>query len=74
MGFLVGLPLKIFYLLFAVMRVAWPVLLILAIWLLLRRRGKSPAAARTEAREPTFKGPVYTVDYEEVDDQTDKEG
>lgn len=74
MGLLVGLPLKLFYILFAIVRVAWPLLLILGIWWLLRRRGKASAAARPEEKEPTFKGPVYTVDYEEVDEPTDKEG
>ena len=77
MSLLVGLPLKLFHILFLFLRVAWPVLLALLIWLLLRRRGrKNGAAGRREKasrKEPTFNGPVYTVDYEEVDENTDKE-
>lgn len=77
MSLLVGLPLKLFHMLFLILRLAWPVLLVLAVWLLLRRGRKNGAAqgqGRSEHQEPTFKGPVYTVDYEEVDEKTDKEG
>ena len=37
MGLLVGLPLKIFYMLFAVLRFAWPILLGLLIYAILRK-------------------------------------
>ena len=77
MSLLVGLPLKLFHVLFLILRLAWPVLLILAVWLLLRRVRKNGAAqerGRGKHQEPTFKGPVYTVDYEEVDEKPDKEG
>ena len=69
MGLLVGLPLKLFSILFAVLRLAWPVLLVLVVvWLV--RRGKEKQPSRKEKpNEPTFKGPVYTVDYEEVDEE-----
>lgn len=75
MGLLVGLPLKLFHVLFLIVRVAWPVLLILAVWLTLRRRRRKNGAAQDHGghQEPTFQGPVYTVDYEEVKDP-DKEG
>ena len=76
MSLLVGLPLKLFHVLFLVLRLAWPALLVLAVWLLLRRRRKGGAAQgrrNGEHQEPTFKGPVYTVDYEEVDEKPNKE-
>lgn len=72
MSLLIGLPLKIFALLFALVRIALPVLLILLIvWLVRRLRGQDAQHGTGQARqaqEPTFKGPVYTVDYEEVDE------
>ena len=72
MSLLIGLPLKIFALLFALVRIALPVLLILLIvWLVRRLRGQgvqNDAGQARQAQEPTFKGPVYTVDYEEVDE------
>lgn len=72
MSLLIGLPLKLFSLLFALVRIALPVLLILlAIWLVRRLRGQggqSRAEQAQQGKEPTFKGPVYTVDYEEVDE------
>lgn len=69
MSLLVGLPLKLFSVLFAVLRLAWPVLLVLVIvWLVRRRKDKQPSR-QGKSDEPTFKGPVYTVDYEEVDEE-----
>ena len=72
MSLLIGLPLKLFSLLFALVRIALPVLLILLIvWLVRRLRGQggqSRAEQAQQGKEPTFKGPVYTVDYEEVDE------
>ena len=72
MGLLVGLPLKIFYLLFVVLRLALPVIVLLAVFVLLRRVYRSrtgQAKPRREDRtEPNFKGPVYTVNYREVDE------
>ena len=72
MGLLVGLPLKIFYLLFVVLRLALPVIVLLAVLFFLRRLYRSrtgQARPRREDRtEPKFGGPVYTVDYEEVDE------
>lgn len=72
MGLLVGLPLKLFAMLFAVLRLVWPVLLVLlVVWLVRRRRGTGGrhAAGQEKSKEPTFDGPVYTVDYEEVDEE-----
>lgn len=69
MGLLVGLPLKLFSILFAVVRLAWPVLLaVVVVWLVRRRKDKRPSR-QEKPNEPTFKGPVYTVDYEEVDEE-----
>jgi len=76
MSLLIGLPLKIFAMLFALVRIALPVLLILLIvWLVRRWRGQSGQHGAGQARqekEPTFNGPVYTVDYEEVDEDGGK--
>ena len=69
MSLLVGLPLKLFALLFAVLRLAWPVLLVLAIVWLARRRKNAQPSRQEKTGEPTFNGPVYTVDYEEVDEE-----
>ena len=70
MGLLVGLPLKIFYVFFTIFRFAWPILLGLLVWLVLKRlrkrTGKGPAS-----QEQEFDGPVVEVDYQVVED--DKE-
>ena len=72
MGLLIGLPLKLFHFFFVLLRLAWPVLLVLLVLYLLRRRRQRPTEDRIPPpKEPTFDGPVYTVDYEEVDE--DKE-
>lgn len=71
MGLLVGLPLKLFHMLFVLLRLAWPVLLILLVLYLVRRRKRTAEQGtdwREPPKEPKFHGPVYTVDYEEVDD------
>ena len=78
MGWLVGLPLGLFCLLggilLVVLRFAVPILVIICLILLLRRlrRGASRRSSG-EPREPEFDGPVYTVDYEEVQDPEDKD-
>jgi len=72
MGLLVGLPLKLFSILFAAVRLAWPVLLILlAVWLVRRVRGTGGQRTPRQEKEkgPSFDGPVYTVDYKEVDEE-----
>lgn len=73
MGLLVGLPLKLFYLLFTLIRLALPVLVIVGVVLVLRavsrRRSGQTRYTEQKAKEPDFKGPVYTVDYEEVDEE-----
>lgn len=68
MGLLVGLPLKLFALLFALFRVALPVLVVLAVIWVLRRidRRRDGGSTQNPPKEPDFRGPVYTVDYEEV--------
>lgn len=73
MALLVGLPLKIFRFFFVILRLAWPLLLILLVFWFLRRRkqGTHYQDYGTE-KEPNFKGPVYTVDYEEVDQEDEK--
>ena len=75
MGLLVGLPLKLFHMLFVIVRLAWPLLLVaLLLYIRHRRNGQSAKRSGENSRqpdEPTFNGPVYTVDYEEVDDTED---
>lgn len=75
MGLLVGLPLKLFHILFVLIRLAWPVLLaLLLLWLVRRRKqtGQQKTTRQESSKEPKFHGPVYTVDYEEVDDTEEK--
>ena len=70
MGLLVGLPLKLFHILFVIVRLAWPLLLVALLLYIRRRRSGQGAKQGSEAhrkqKEPTFNGPVYTVDYEDV--------
>ena len=74
MGWLLGLPLGIFRLLLSlvmlVLRLAVPIVIIVVIVVLYRRKtGAHTERPRQEKpKEPEFDGPVYTVDYEEVDD------
>ena len=72
MGLLVGLPLGIFRLLFAlvmlVLRLAVPIAVIVVLVVLYRRSKGGGQPKQETPREPEFKGPVYTVDYEEVDE------
>ena len=70
MGLLVGLPLKIFYMLFTVLRFAWPLVIVLAVALIRRRlRGGSAGAGRNGRSEAERSDPVVEVDYEVVDEQ-----
>ena len=70
MGLLVGLPLKIFYMLFTVLRFAWPLLIVLAVALIRRRlRGGAGAYRKSSGTDADFDGPVVEVDYEVVDDK-----
>ena len=70
MGLLVGLPLKIFYMLFTILRFAWPLLILLAVTLIRRRlRSGGRTWARPAGDKPDFDGPVVEVDYEVVDDK-----
>ena len=78
MGLLVGLPLTLFRLLGGILlvalRFAVPILLILAVILVARRLKKTSARYRDQDKqEPKFHGPVYTVDYKEVDDEDEKD-
>ena len=76
MGWLIGLPLGLFRMLvWAVMllvRLVVPILVIvLVIWLL--RRRKSRRVEDTPSDVPEFLGPVYTVDYEDVEDEQEED-
>lgn len=72
MGLLVGLPLGIFRLLFGLLMLALRLLVpiaVVAVLVVLYRRSRNGGQPRREKpREPEFDGPVYTVDYEEVDE------
>lgn len=76
MGLLVGLPLMLLRLLFVILRLALPILLILlVIWLVRRNsRGGGAQDGQKPPKEPKFNGPVYTVDYEDVKEDTDAPG
>ena len=70
MGLQVGLPLKLFSIVFTLLRLAWPVLLILLIlYVVRRRRERTVQQEPRKSKEPEFNGPVYTVDYEEVESE-----
>ena len=78
MGLRVGLPLTLFRLLGGILlvalRFAVPILLIAAVILVARRLKKTSARYRDQDKqEPKFHGPVYTVDYKEVDDEDEKD-
>ena len=76
MGLLVGLPLGIFRLLFTLvmlaLRLAVPIVIIVVLVVLYRRKtgNRTERPRREKPKEPKFDGPVYTVDYEEVDEDT----
>lgn len=71
MGWLIGLPLGIFRMLLGIfmilVRLAVPILVI-AVVIYLWRRSRRGGGGASQPKEPDFDGPVYTVDYEEVDD------
>ena len=69
MGLLVGLPLKIFYMLFAVLRLAWPLVLVLLVYVI-RRKLRNRTTGRTTA---DFNGPVVEVDYQVVEEDNKEE-
>ena len=74
MGWLVGLPLGIFRLLLSlvmlILRLAVPIVIIVVIVVLYRRKtgAHTERPQQKKPKEPEFDGPVYTVDYEEVED------
>ena len=77
MGLLVGLPLRLFHIVFVLLRFLWPLAvlwLVRRLLLAVRRREEGPAVHEAP-KEPDFDGPVYTVDYEDVtDEDPPKEG
>lgn len=75
MGILLGLPLRLLGLLIGLLRFLLPIALIaLAVWLWRRRKRTSAGAADTKRDGPHFRGPVYTVDYEDVKDAHERDG
>lgn len=71
MGLLVGLPLKIFYILFTVLRFAWPLLLALLVYVI-RRKLRNRVAPAQSGAERDFDGPVVEVDYQVVEDEKEE--
>lgn len=76
MGWLIGLPLGLFRMLvwavLLLVRLAVPILVIvLVVWLLRRRKSRRDEDAPPGG--PQFHGPVYTVDYEDVEDEQEGE-
>ena len=71
MGLLVGLPLKIFYLLFTVLRFAWPLLIALAVYMI-RKKLRQRAGQGGARRSSDFDGPVVEVDYQVVEDEKEE--
>lgn len=69
MGLLVGLPLKIFHILFVVLRLAWPLLLGLLVYVILRKV-KKRAGRNTPGAD--FDGPVVEVDYQVVEEDEEE--
>ena len=76
MGLLVGLPLKLFHMLFVLLRLAWPLLLAGLIYFLVRRVRRKNGYRWGGAKTPDFDGPVVEVDYTVVEEEekTDGEG
>ena len=72
MGLLVGLPLRLFHIVFVLLRFLWR---LAVLWLVrrrllaVRRRREEGPAMHQAPKEPEFDGPVYTVDYEDVKDE-----
>ena len=78
MGLLVGLPLTLFRLLGSILlvalRLAVPIAIVVVVILVVRHLKKTAARYRDEdGQEPKCRGPVYTVDYREVDDEDEKD-
>ena len=72
MGLLVGLPLRLFHIVFVLLRFLWPLavlLLVRRLLLAVRCRREEGPAMHQAPKEPEFDGPVYTVDYEDVKDE-----
>lgn len=72
MNLLVGLPLKLFHVLFLVVRLAWPLLLGLVIYIVikkLRKKGNEAFFWQQDSKKPDFDGPVIHVDYRVVDEE-----
>lgn len=71
MGLLVGLPLKLLYGVFLLLRFAWPLLLAALIWWVVKRRkgGAKGSRPRWGKKSPDFDGPVVEVDYTVVDEE-----
>ena len=72
MGLLVGLPLRLFHIVFVLLRFLWPLAvlwLVRRLLLAVRRRREEGPAVHQAPKEPEFDGPVYAGDYEDVKDE-----
>lgn len=72
MGWLVGLPLGIFRVLFSVLllavRFALPLAAVFIAWRVYRRYRAARGNWQAPPKEPEFDGPVYEVDYKIVEE------
>lgn len=73
MGWLLGVPLRIFQLLasyfMVALRVAVPILVVAVVVFLLWRSRRERTGRAAKEQEPEFHGPVYTVEYEDVKEE-----
>lgn len=69
MGILLGLPLRLLGLLFGLLRFLLPIILLLMVIRLWRRYQRRTGKGGAKKDGPSFRGPVYTVDYEEIKDE-----
>ena len=76
MGWLVGLPLGIFRILFAVVllavRFAVPLLVLFLLWRAYKRYRAAGQGWQKPPKEPEFDGPVYEVDYKIVEEEKEE--
>ena len=74
MGLLVGLPMKLFHILFVILRFAWPLLILLLIYFLRRRKERRGGGRGSAAGGQDSQGPVVDVKYRVVEDEGPDKG
>ena len=71
MALLVGLPLKLFLILFALIRLTWPLLCLLLLFILLKHFFHPRHTQKATNNRSFFDGPVIDVDYRTVDEKNE---